>query len=67
MLFEFKKLIFALRSLATHDIIPYLQFIFCAFCSDLWETLNVMKSIFDARKESARETVKAKNNEALFR
>ena len=54
-------------SLATHDIVLYLQFIFCAFCSDLLETLSILKSIFDVCKESARETAKAKINEALFR
>ena len=28
---------------------------------------NIVKSIFDVRKESAKETVKAKINEALLR
>ena len=50
----------------THDIF-YLQFIRCMFCSDLWETLNIMKSIFDECKELARKTMKAKINEALLR
>ena len=31
----------------THDNILYLEFIRCMFCSELWETLNLMKSIFD--------------------
>ena len=38
----------------------------CIFCSDLSEMLNIMKSIFDQRKESARKTVKAKINETLL-
>ena len=38
----------------THDNFFYLQFICCMFCTDLWETLNIMKSIFDECKESAR-------------
>ena len=37
------------------------------FCSDLWETLNMIKSIFDEGKESARKTKKVKFNEALLR
>ena len=45
----------------------YLQFIRCMFCSDLRETLNITKSVFDECKESARKTVKAKINDALLR
>ena len=33
----------------------------------LWVSLNIMKSIFDERKESATKPVKAKVNEALLR
>ena len=50
----------------THDIFLYLQFIICAFCNDLWEALNVIKSIFDVCKESERKTAKAKIKEALL-
>ena len=37
------------------------------FCSKLSETLNVIKSIFDEHKESARKTVNVKINKTLLR
>ena len=49
MLFELKKIVLIDFHFVvfTDDIFLYLQFILCAFCSDLSETLNIMKSIFD--------------------
>ena len=51
----------------TQDIFLYLQFNICAFCSDLWETLNIVKSSFDVCKESTRKTVKVEIKEASLR
>ena len=51
----------------THDNFLYLKFIRCTFRSDFWEISNLIKSIFGKCKESTRETVKAKINDASFR
>ena len=51
----------------THDNFLYLQFICCMFCSDLWETLNIIRSIFDGGKESAKKSKKGKINKALLK
>ena len=45
----------------------YLQFISCTFCSDFWETLNIIKSSFGKCKESAKKSVKAKIKQTLLR
>ena len=61
ILFELKKSsfnCFHFGSFFTHEIFLYLQFIRCTFCGDFWETLNIMKFIFDKCKESARKTLK---------
>ena len=70
MLFELKKIHVLIDfhfEVFTQDIIVYLQFIHCVFFSNLWETLNIRKSIFDVFTESAKETVKANINKALLR
>ena len=71
MLFELKKKQHVLTDfhfvVFTHDNILYQQIIHGVFCSDLWETLNIMKSIFDEWKKSARKTVKVKINKAWLR
>ena len=67
MLFKLKK--FVLTDfhfmIFTHHNLLYLQFIWCMFWSDLKETLNIMKSIFDECNKSARKTVKAKINKGF--
>ena len=70
MLFELKNswvLTDFLVAVFTHGIFLYLQFISCTFCSDFWETLNIIKSSFDKCKESAKKSVKAKINQTLLR
>ena len=70
MLFELKKIHVFIDFhfvVFTHDIFLYQQFIYCMLCSGLWETLNIMKSISDECKESARKISEAKINEALLR
>ena len=69
MLFELKKIVLIDFHFVffTHDIFLCLQVILCVFCSDLLQALNIVKSIFDVCKESARKTVKVKINEALLR
>ena len=41
--------------------------LFVVFCSDLWETLNIIKYIFDRGKESAKKSKKGKINKALLK
>ena len=48
----------------THDNFLYLKFVCCMFCSDLPETLNIMKSTFDECKD--RKSGKAKINKSFF-
>ena len=67
MLFKLKIMLYLIFTLWSCDNFLNLQFICSMFCSNLWETLTIMKSILDAYKELAKKTVKAKINKAFLR
>ena len=67
MLFKLKIMLYLIFTLWSCDNFLNLQFICSMFCSNLWETLTIMKSILYVYKELAKKTVKAKINKAFLR